>query len=67
MSGAIRRPETGGYMHDNGNQEPPHGAVARPRLFESLKAAIETRHYSRRTQDAYLHWIKRSCSKADAA
>ena len=46
-------------MHDNGNPEPSQGAVARPRLFESLKAAIETRHYSLRTEEAYLHWIKR--------
>jgi integron integrase len=46
-------------MHDNGNQDPSQGAIARPRLFESLKAAIETRHYSRRTGEAYLQWIKR--------
>ena len=46
-------------MHDNGKPQPAHGTVARPRLFESLKAAVETRHYSRRTQEAYLHWIKR--------
>jgi len=46
-------------MHDNGNREPSQGAAARPRLLESLKAAIETRHYSRRTEEAYLHWIKR--------
>jgi integron integrase len=46
-------------MHDNDVQEPPQGAVARPRLFETLKAAIQTRHYSRRTGQAYLHWIKR--------
>ena len=46
-------------MHDNGKPEPTHGAAPRPRLFESLKAAVETRHYSRRTQEAYLHWIKR--------
>ena len=46
-------------MDDNGNPEQSQGPVARPRLFESLKAAIETRHSSRRTGHAYLHWIKR--------
>jgi integron integrase len=46
-------------MDDNGNQEQAQGLVARPRLFESLKAAIQTRHYSRRTGHAYLQWIRR--------
>ena len=46
-------------MHDDGGQESSRVTVARPRLFETLKAAIQTRHYSRRTGDAYLQWIKR--------
>jgi len=49
----------GGNMDDNGNRGPSQGAVARPRLLESLRAAIGARHYSRRTGQAYLYWIRR--------
>ena len=30
-----------------------------PRLIEQVRAEIRTRHYSRRTEDAYVHWIRR--------
>lgn len=31
----------------------------RPRLLDQVRAAIRTRHYSLRTEQAYCHWIKR--------
>jgi len=31
----------------------------RPRLFDRVRDAIRTRHYSRRTEEAYLAWIRR--------
>jgi len=31
----------------------------RPRLLDRVRLAIRTRHYSRRTEKAYLYWIKR--------
>src|SRR3989442_15300720 len=31
----------------------------RPRLLEQLRDAIRRRHYSPRTEDAYVHWVKR--------
>lgn len=35
-------------------------AVAQqPRLLDQVRAAIRTRHYSLRTEQAYCHWIKR--------
>ncbi len=46
-------------MDGNGNRGPSQGAVARPRLLELLRAAIAARHYSRRTEQAYLYWIRR--------
>lgn len=46
-------------MHDNGKQLVSGQADTRPRLLDVLKAAIETRHYSRRTGEAYRHWVKR--------
>ena len=40
-------------MDDIANRGPSQGTVARPRLLESLRAAIGARHYSRRTEQAY--------------
>jgi len=34
-------------------------AAARPRLLDEVRGAIRRRHYSIRTEDAYVHWIKR--------
>lgn len=40
-------------------------AVAQqPRLLDQVRAAIRTRHYSLRTEQAYCHWIKRWVSRA---
>lgn len=33
--------------------------VGKPRLLERVSAAIRARHYSRRTEEAYVFWIKR--------
>ena len=30
-----------------------------PRLLDQVRAEIRARHYSRRTEDAYVHWIRR--------
>jgi integron integrase len=35
-----------------------HGAAA-PRLLDEVRARIRLKHYSLRTEQAYLHWIKR--------
>jgi integron integrase len=32
---------------------------SRPRLLDRLRDAIRRRHYSRRTEEAYIHWTKR--------
>src|SRR5688572_31152511 len=34
-------------------------AVPPPRLLDRVREAIRARHYSRRTEKAYVHWIKR--------
>jgi site-specific recombinase XerD len=39
---------------ESGPPEPP-----KPRQLDRVRHAIETRHYSRRTEKAYVHWIKR--------
>jgi integrase len=35
------------------------GDKPRPRLLEQVHEAIRRRYYSRRTEEAYVHWIKR--------
>ena len=32
---------------------------ASPKLLDHVREAIRTRHYSRRTEEAYVHWIRR--------
>lgn len=35
------------------------GEPERPRLLDQVRAAVRVRHFSRRTEDAYVHWIRR--------
>ena len=35
------------------------GASEKPRLLDLVRDAIRRRHYSRRTEETYVHWIKR--------
>lgn len=37
----------------------PKGSAPMPRLLEELRRAIQSRHYSRRTERAYANWIRR--------
>jgi integron integrase len=34
-------------------------AAPKPRLLDRVREAVRVRHYSRRTEKAYVHWIKR--------
>jgi len=38
---------------------PARQPTARPRLLDQVRDAIARRHYSRRTEETYVHWIKR--------
>jgi site-specific recombinase XerD len=44
-------------MDDEGGQS--RGVSAAPRLLERVRDAIRRRHYSDRTEETYVHWIKR--------
>ena len=44
-------------MSDFSNEETPHGR--RPRLLEQVHEVIRRLHYSRRTEESYVHWIRR--------
>lgn len=37
----------------------PSGTGTQPRLLEQVRSAIRLRHLSKRTEKAYVHWIKR--------
>ena len=34
-------------------------AATRPKLLQQVRIGIRRRHYSRRTEEAYVHWIRR--------
>src|SRR6266852_2988696 len=58
---------TGRYVIGaDGTVAPPHAVretgpvdVPKPRLLDRVRAALRTRHYSRRTEEAYVAWIRR--------
>ncbi len=44
------------------NRQANHQALStgqKPKLLEQVRQAIRTRHYSYRTEKAYVHWVKR--------
>ncbi len=45
--------ETSGSGQQSGSE------IGCPRLLQRVHEAIRVRHYSRRTEEAYVHWIKR--------
>ena len=47
------RPTTVAAVREAGPSGPP-----RPRLLDRVRDGLHTRHYSRRTDKAYIHWIK---------
>ena len=46
-------------VESNDSGHPARPEIARPRLLERVHEAIRRRDYSRRTEEAYVHWIKR--------
>ena len=47
----------GGLSRTAGNQIPP--TSQKPKLLDQVRHAIRARHYSYRTEKAYVHWVKR--------
>ena len=41
------------------NCGPAAAAIQKPKLLDQVRQAIRTRHYSPKTEDSYVHWIKR--------
>ena len=40
-------------------REPPSRETPKPRLLDQVRMAIRSRHYSPRTEEAYVRWIRR--------
>jgi hypothetical protein len=40
-------------------REPDPNGLPKPRLLDRVRAAVRVRHYSRRTEEAYVAWIRR--------
>jgi len=38
---------------------PPPESCRKPKLLDRLREALRSRHYSRRTDQTYCHWVKR--------
>ena len=45
--------------HPPPDPPPSHGTPAGPRLLDRVRGVIRARHYSRRTEKAYVAWIRR--------
>jgi len=45
-------------VSEHGTEDSP-AATGRPRLFDVVREVVRRRHYSYRTEESYLHWIKR--------
>ena len=61
-SRAINQPFAmidGGPSIENGTPTPTPPTVQKPKLLDQVRQAIRTRHYSDKTEKAYVHWIKR--------
>ena len=41
------------------NSQPPSGAARPPKLLDQVRAKMRVLHYSKRTEEAYVDWIKR--------
>ena len=49
----------GGFTATLAFRETGPAGAPKPRLLDQVREAIRARHYSRRTEKAYVHWIKR--------
>ena len=58
-SGPVTYPVDDPLADNLAVREAPPCEPPRPRLLDRVREAIRARHYSRRTEKAYVHWIKR--------
>src|SRR2546425_9195171 len=56
---SVRYPVERGQTRPLAVGEPAPEGASRPRLLDRVRGALRARHYSRRTEDAYVAWIRR--------
>jgi integron integrase len=59
IAGVLRYATDGDHAPVGAVRENAPSGGARPRLLDRVRERIRARHYSRRTEKAYIHWIKR--------
>ena len=60
----VPRPPAANRLSPGGAFRPPSAApapaaTAQPRLLDQMREALRSRHYSRRTEQSYCHWVRR--------
>lgn len=61
-SGTIQQTQTAPKVIARRGQQSGNGSDSnspKPRLLDQVRQALNARHYSERTEQAYVHWIKR--------
>lgn len=58
-SAALRYPASPDHARTAAVREHPASEAPKPKLLDRVRQRIRARHYSRRTEQAYVHWIKR--------
>jgi hypothetical protein len=56
---SIDPPGTPDASRHEGRRQPARESPAKPKLLHLVRRAIRIRHYSPRTEQAYVHWIRR--------
>ncbi len=49
----------GGLNSKAGVQPPSTSTTQKPKLLDQVREAIRMRHYSPKTEESYVHWVKR--------
>ncbi len=57
LQGAAAAPRSAGWR-PAGSDTTPIG-TPKPKLLDRLREALRSRHYSRRTDRTYCHWVER--------
>jgi len=52
-------PSAAGSRHSSGRTPQPRDSDHKPKLLEQVRSTLRVNHYSLRTEEAYLHWIRR--------
>lgn len=52
-------PTLDSHVPSRGMRALPQAPASKPKLVDQVRVALGSRHYSKRTEQTYVHWIKR--------